>query len=604
MSGHLTIETSRPHLLIPDIEELPGSNPIEPDSWADDGEIDTFDAVARRLRQGELSPDEFKRFRLQHGVYGQRQEGVHMVRVKIPGGGLSARQLDRLAESVAGTSRRIGHITTRQNLQLYFVKPEGLSDTLRRLAEVGLTTREACGNTVRNVVACPHAGVAPDEPFDVTPYAEATARFFLRNPMNQNLPRKFKISFSGCQDHCGLAPIQDVGAVAVVEGENGIGRRGFQLYVGGGLGASPQVAQPLEDFTSADDLLVTIAAIVRVFDRTGNRENKSLARLKFVIRTLGMDKFRTLVFTERAALRMVLAGKIPRVFVPPSPHRPVPEGAEHGGQPSDDPEYHRWHTTNVRPQKQAGYVMVTARLPLGDVAAQQLRVLAFLARQFGDGTVRTTNQQNVLLRWIPKSKLPAVFRLLKGAGLAAPSADRLADITSCPGSETCQLGITSSCGLALEIGKLFANGHADLADEAGIRIKISGCPNSCGHHHLAEIGFSGGAKEFHGRQVPAYQVYLGASLALDRTTFARPAVKVPARNAPALVGRLLDLYRAEGLEDERFAAFVERIGLPRIREWVRDLTDLPPEHDAPQAYQDWGSAGGFVVETGPGECAS
>ncbi|HSB72134.1 MAG TPA: nitrite/sulfite reductase, partial [Candidatus Methylomirabilis sp.] len=426
----------------------------------------------------------------------------------------------------------------------------------------------------------------------------------LRNPMNQNLPRKFKISFSGCQDHCGLAPIQDVGAVAVVGGENGIGRRGFRLYVGGGLGASPQVAQLLEEFTPADDLLVSIAAILRVFDRTGNRENKSLARLKFVIRTLGMDRFRTLVFTERATLRMVLAGKIPPVVVPPSPQRSVPEGAEHAGQPSDDPEYHRWQATNVRPQKQGGYVMVTARLPLGDVSAQQLRLLAFLARQFGDGTVRTTNQQNILLRWIPKSKLPAVFRLLKGAALAVPSADRLADITSCPGSETCQLGITSSCGLALEIGKLFENRHADLADEAGIRIRISGCPNSCGHHHLAEIGFSGGAKEFRGRQVPAYQVYLGASLSLDRTTFARPAVKVPAINAPALVGRLLDLYRMERLKDECFAAFVERIGFPRIREWVRDLTELPPEHDAPEAYQDWGSAGDFVVETGSGECAS
>lgn len=604
VSGHLTVETRGPHLYASETEELPGSNSIEPDSWADNDEIDTFERFVRRLRQGELSPDEFKRFRLQHGVYGQRQPGVHMVRVKIPGGGLSARQLDRLAELVAETPHRIGHITTRQNLQLYSVKPEGLSDTLWRLAEVGLTTREACGNTVRNVVACPHAGMALDEPFDVTPYAEATARFFLRNPMNQNLPRKFKISFSGCHDHCSLAPIQDVGAVAVVRGENGIGRRGFQLYVGGGLGASPQVAQLLEDFTSADDLLVTIAAIVRVFDRTGNRENKSLARLKFVIRTLGMDKFRTLVFTERVALRMVLAGKIPPVVVPPSPQQSVPEGVEHAGPASDDPEYHRWQTTNVRPQKQAGYVMVTARLVLGDVAAQQLRVLAFLARQFGDGTVRTTNQQNVLLRWIPKSKLPAVFRLLNGAGLAAPSADRLADITSCPGSETCQLGITSSCGLAFEIAKIFENGHADLADEAGIRIKISGCPNACGHHHLAEIGFSGGAKKFHGRQVPAYQVYLGASLALDRTTFARPAVKVPAKNAPALVGRLLDLYRAERREAERFAGFVERIGLSRIREYVRDLTDLPPEDEAPEKYHDWGSAEGLVVETGPGECAS
>jgi sulfite reductase beta subunit-like hemoprotein len=274
------------------------------------------------------------------------------------------------------------------------------------------------------------------------------------------------------------------------------------------------------------------------------------------------------------------------------------------GAPNGDPEYSRWWLTNVRPQKQAGYFMVSVRLTLGDVTGQQLRVLAFTARQFADGWARTTNQQNVLLRWVSGAGLPAVYRLLKGAGLADPSADRLADITACPGADTCQLGITSSRGLALAIGEIFRNGHTHLADEAGIRIKISGCPNSCGHHHIAGIGFSGGSKEFHGSQVPTYQVFLGASLNLDGTSYARSTVKVPAKNAPALVGRLLDLYRAERREGEKFDGFVQRIGLPRIREAVKDLTDLPAPADAPNAYIDWGGSQPFQVKTGVGECAS
>jgi len=324
MSEHVAVERKRPHLHIPEAEELPGQVPAEPESWADDQEIDTFDLFVRRFWAGEITPDEFKRFRLQHGVYGQRQEGVHMIRVKIPWGGLTARQLERLAELTEQSPLGVGHITTRQNIQFHFVKPEELTPTLRRLGEVGLTTREACGNTVRNVTACAHAGVAPDEPFDVTPYAEATARFLLRNPMNQNLPRKFKISFSGCQDLCGLAPIHDIGAVAAMRPEDEKMRSGFRLYVGGGLGPSPQVAQLLEDFTPAGELLVTIAAIVRVFDRLGNRDNRNLARLKFVVRKLGMEAFRALVLKEREGLRAVLAGKVPSVAVPPEAPWPGP----------------------------------------------------------------------------------------------------------------------------------------------------------------------------------------------------------------------------------------------------------------------------------------
>jgi sulfite reductase beta subunit-like hemoprotein len=604
MGTHTEGHRTGARVVIPEADELPGQLAGEPASWADEGEIDSFDRFVRRFWRGEIGSEEFKRFRLQHGVYGQRQEGLHMVRVKLPWGGLSARQLERLAELADQCPRRVGHVTTRQNVQFHFVEPERLTRTLRRLAEVSLTTREACGNTVRNVVACAHAGVSPDEPFDVTPHTEATARFFLRNPANQNLPRKFKISFSGCREQCGLPAIQDIGAVAAVEGLNGTSRRGFRLYVGGGLGPSPQAAQLLEAFTPEEELLLTMAAILRVFDRTGNRENRNLARLKFVVRRLGMPAFRELVLAEREALRPLLAGEIPAIAPAGGGTRPAAVRVEQTGGRDGSPAYRRWRRTNVQPQKQPGFSMVTVRLPLGDVGGQQLRVLSFLARQFGDGWVRSTNQQNFLLRWIPDPRVPAVYRLLQGAGLGLPSAERLADITACPGAETCQLGITSSRGLAQAIGAIFENGHADSADEAGIRIKISGCPNSCGHHHVAGIGFSGGSREFDGRQVPTYQVYLGAGGAGEQARFARPAMKVPAKNAPTLVGRLLDLFHAERLPGERFEAFVERVGLPRIREAARDLTDLPPQAEAPDAYRDWGGSEAFSVQTGKGECAS
>ena len=595
------MKTIPPQGLTPE-EASPLHVAADPDSWADKEEVERFELFLRRFFQGEVDPDEFKRFRLQHGVYAQRQEGLHMVRVKIPWGGITARQLERLAEVAEETPRGVGHVTTRQNIQFHFVNPEALTSILQRLAEVGLTKREACGNTVRNVTGCPHAGVAPDEPFDVTPYAEETARFLLRNPMNQDLPRKFKISFSGCRDECGLAPIHDIGAVAVLRECEGTCQQGFRLYVGGGLGPSPRAAQPLEEFTSAEELLLSIVAVLRVFDRYGNRENKHLARLKFLIRNLGMDKFRDLVFVERDGLRVICAGSIPRIRVSTESYRPQPFCGEQTGVPNGDPDYRRWWITNVRAQKQPGYFMATARLPLGDVTGLNLRVLAFAARQFADGRVRTTNQQNVLLRWVLGAKLPALYRLLRGVNLADPSAGRLADITACPGADTCQLGITSSRGLAKAMGEMLQNSSEGVADSR-IRIRISGCPNSCGHHHVAGIGFCGGAREFKGRQAPTYQVFLGATLDLDATRFAQPALKVPAKNAPALVGRLVELYQAEQLEDEEFEAFVDRVGLARIRRAVASLTDLPPHADAPDAYLDCGKSEPFRVQTGRGECA-
>ncbi len=574
-------------------------------TWADMGEIDTFDQFVQRFWSGEISPDEFRRFRLQNGIYGQRQEGEQMVRVKIPWGGLSAAQLESLAELAAQSPRGVGHVTTRQNMQFHFMKLKEVTGLLERLASVGLTTREACGNTVRNVTVGHCAGVCPKEAFDVTPYAEAVARFLLRNPMNQNLPRKFKIAFSGCPDDLGLTPIHDIGARAILRVAEGKEEQGFSLYVGGGLSSSPRIAQLLEEFTPAARLLPTVAAIVRVFDRHGNRDNKNQARMKFVLDKLGIEQFRKVVFQERAGLEGTMASLFPAIVLweERPPRRDVSAASRASVEPGN-PHYLRWRATNVLEQKQRGYAMVHVRLELGDITSVQLRTLAFAAREFGDGTVRSTNQQNFVLRWIHVDSVHALYRLLASVGLATASAERLGDVTACPGGDTCQLGITSSRGLASALGALFNDGLRDMADEGGIRIKISGCPNSCGQHHIANIGFYGGAKKFNGQQAPTYQMMVGATLEPGQVCYGKPVAKVPSKNIPGAVEAVLRLYQVERQAGETFNGFLDRYGSDRLKVVLKPFTELPPASEAPDHYIDYNSEEAFTVQTGPGECAA
>ena len=574
-------------------------------SWASGEEIDTFDQFVQRFWNGGISPDEFKRFRLQNGIYGQRQEGEQMFRIKIPWGGLSADQLELLAELAAKAPKGVGHVTTRQNIQFHFIKLEQVTGLMRSLASVGLTTREACGNTVRTVTVGHCAGVCPQEVFDVTPYAATITRFLLRNPMNQNLPRKFKIAFSGCPDDLGLTPIHDIGALAALRSTAGKEERGFQLYVGGGLGPTPRLAELLEEFTPADRLLPTVAAIVRVFDRLGNRDDRHKARIKFLLNKLGIEQFRLLVFQERTGLESTMAGQFPGIVIREDDRscRDSPVSVDPSAELTD-PAYRRWRDTNMLKQKQAGYMMVHVRLELGDVTSVQLRTLAFAAREFGDGTVRSTNQQNFALRWIPSERVPALYRLLHAVGLAAPSAERLADVTACPGADTCQLGITSSRGLAAALGALFDDELRDLADEAGIRMKISACPNSCGQHHLANIGFYGGAKKFNGQQVPTYEMLLGASLAPGQAQYGKPVARIPAKNIPGAMEAVLRLYQKARQNGESFNSFLDRYGLEAVKIVLAPFTDLPPASEAPDHYLDYNAEEAFSVQTGPGECAA
>lgn len=598
---------------LPDVDELPGeASPWT--GWARSGEVDTFDEFLRRFWAGELSPDEFKAFRLQNGVYGQSQQGVHMVRVKAPAGGLTAEQLEAMAALAERTPRGKAHVTTRQAFQLHFVPQAELTSYLTAINAAGLTTREACSNTVRNVTCCHKSGVCPGEPFDVSPYAAATARFFLRNPMSQALPRKFKITFGGCPKDCALPLIHDVGAMAAARrGANGAEERGFRLYLGGGLGSHPVAARLLEEFTPERDLLVTLSAVVRVFDRHGNREQKMMARMKYVVEKVGWEAFRTLVLKDREKVRSAFGGQVPAVE--PWEERPASRAVE-PSLPLKAPDaaaYARWRRTNVMAQKQEGYALVHVRLVLGDVTAAQLRALAGVVRRYSNGTLRTTVQQNFAVRWVPQALLPEVYAALDEVGLALPGAERLVDVTACPGADTCQIGITSSRGLARALTARLESDLARFADESGVRIKISGCPNSCGQHHIAPIGLFGGARKVGDRAVPIYQLMLGGKGAdpLPGSPFAEPVARIPAQNVCDAVARLLELWEKERGAGEEFVSFVERVGAERLRAALEEFTRTPSIEQAPHLYRDVatpaeevGRGERFIVKVGKGECAA
>ncbi|MBI4715466.1 MAG: sulfurtransferase TusA family protein [Nitrospirae bacterium] len=574
-------------------------------------EIEAFQTELDRLTRGEIHEEKFKRFRLQNGIYGQRQKGVLMIRVKIPNGLLNAAQMECLAEIGETFSNGIGHVTTRQDLQYHWVKPETVPTVMRRLAEVGLTTREACGNTVRNVTACHMAGFCPKERIDVTPAAEATTEMLLRNPICQSLPRKFKIALSGCLQDCAMAPIHDIGLVAVREGEgpgsagasSESGRIGYRVCLGGGLGSHPHVANLFDPFMAQEDLPFLYEAVIRLFDQYGERRNRSKARMKFLLEKWGWEKFSAEVRREFDNLKGTR---------PPDPvfsggngdYAPSPERGLETIALADtgDRTFHQWVETNVLRQKQLGHAIVTVRLPLGDITARQMRLLSGLAARFAGGHLRATNQQNLILYWVKQEDLRALHGGLKEAGLAAPDAGRLMDIQSCPGAETCNLGLTSSRRLADAIGDhLILQGSTSLE---GVRIKVSGCPNSCGHHHIADIGFHGVARKVSGRLVPHYQIHLGGGVGNGRAVIGDSRIKLPARNVPAAAGVLVDRYTRERLTGETFYDYINRVGKETIQKTLEPFVSVPGYEEIPELYRDWGAEGDFTLaELGPGECS-
>jgi sulfite reductase (ferredoxin) len=569
-------------------------------------EIDTYETELHRHLAGQVSDKVFMEFRLRHGTYGQRQPAVQMQRIKIPLGMLDAEQMERLADVAEEYSDAICHVTTRQDIQLHFVNILDTPDLFRRLADAGITTREACGNTVRNVTACPYAGVCGDEAFDVTPHAKAMAYFLLRHPDAQNFGRKFKIAFSGCpQHHCGLARMHDIGAVARVREAGGKPVRGFEVWVGGGLGAVPHQAKLLSEFVPLEEMLPLGQAIARVFAALGEKKARARARMKFLVEGMGIEKFRETVLAERAKLPADPRWKSYLDEAESTAERPLKEPSELGDPTRHGKDFSAWHRANVRPQSQPGYSVATVFLPLGDITSDQLRGLAAASRKYVRGTVRTTVAQNIIFRWVPDGDLPALFEDLKALRLALPFADTMADITACPGTDSCKLGIASSRGLAGVLHREFLDGlekgnGAGGPPRSDISVKVSGCFNSCGQHHVANIGFFGTSKRKGQKVAPVLQVLIGGTTENNAESYALMVAKVAARHAPAAARKLVEIYDAEKSPGEGFNACMARLGKARIHAELEPFAEIGDDdayyHDNRQPWE-------YVKHVEAGECA-
>ncbi len=554
-----------------------------------EAEIVRFEERIRELQSGAITPEQFRPFRLKHGTYGQRQPGFQMLRIKIAAGVLTPAQLRVLAVIADEYSTGRGHLTTRENVQFHFVKLENVGAAMRLLADAGLTTREACGNTVRNVTACPVAGICPDEAFDVTPYALGVSRYLLRHPDFHDLPRKFKIAFSGCENDgdCAVAGIHDVGLIAQVRGNNGTSHRGFRVLVGGGLGSLPTEAAVLTDFLPEEELLPTIEAVLRVFTETGNRKNrknKLMARLKFVLRAKGIEEFRRLVAEKRKvsqspAETFTVPSRIQPSLVTIAPAPLTSSAAE----PQTDPEYDRWAEHNLMSQRQAGYGAVWVKLSAGTVHSNQMRGLADVLEKNKLTGVRIAVNQDLVIPWVPFDRVRAIYDELRAFDLVTAGARTISDVTGCPGATTCNLGITRSLTLKL-------------------RIKISGCPNSCGHHHIADIGFYGNVRKVGEHQAPYYQLLLGGKVNADGVRFGRQIMSVPARPIPAIIRELLAFYQTDRQPAETFSAWVTRVPDKTIKDRLLPLVEVTATSE--DIFVDWGDTETYSLKLGRGECVA
>ena len=598
------------------------------------GEIDQYERQMEFRRQGKIEEKVFAEMRLRRGVYGQRYDNGQrhdgektqelpypsgdllkgpntkwdapgMQRIKIPFGGITTEQMEVLADVAEEYSDAVLHVTTRQDFQLHFVAIDDTPDMHRRLAAVGITTHEACGNSVRNVTACPLAGVCRDEVFDVTPYSKATAYFLLGHRDTQDFGRKFKIAFSGCSAHaCGLVFMHDMGGIAKVRVVDGVEKRGFEFYVGGGLGAIPHQAKLFDEFLPVEELFSTAQAIGRVFARLGEKRNRGRARIKFLVAKLGIDEFRRLVLEEREALQedpkwtdWIDSTKDAAESPLEKPASTEPVAPAQG--------FENWVKTNVYRQRQPGFAAASVTLPLGDISSYQLRQLATICRRYVKDTIRTTVEQNFLLRWVYESDLAALHRDLAEIALGDPGAQTIVDVTACPGTDTCKLGIASARGLAAVLRQRLAAKNLQY-DEAikDLRIKVSGCFNACGQHHLAEIGFYGVGRTINNYKVPHFRVLLGGRWTENAKAFGLSIGAVPSKRIPETVDRLLDRYLRERQNSEHFSQFVTRIGKKEVKAMLQDLMVVPPHDVDPSFYTDWSDARQFTIgDITAGECA-
>lgn len=576
-------------------------------------DIARFEIAIDQFLKGDISDDVFRVMRLNNGIYGQRQGGTNqMIRIKLPAGSITPEQFDLMADLSVEFSRGWGHITTRQNIQFHYVDLRKVPEVMRRIADVGLTSREACGDTVRNVMACHLAGACPYEKIDVTPWAEATFRHFVRNPLGQRLPRKFKVNFSGCSTDCGQAMFNDVGVVATTRTrEDGTIEPGFRIYIAGGLGATPHPALALEDFTTREDLLPTIEAALRVFEQTGNRDNKLRARLKWVVDQLGIDEVRRRVIKIRHTLpasstwpggippEVIAAGDAAAGRLAEGEISQVGQGVRVELNSSDP--FRRWENASVIRGAANGTVSAVAYAALGDITADQFRGLAAIQRHF-QSDVRLTNRQNVVFRGLQPDQMRDLYDRLDAIGMARPGAELARDVVACPGADTCNIAVTQSRGLANAIGqKLEEEG---LAEVGGVRINISGCTNSCGQHHASDIGFFGAERRAHGKSLPGYQMLLGGYVGEEQIHFGEKALRLPAKNAPEGAARVIRRFNDERSAGETFQGWLARSGgATAVAEGLKDLDNVPEPDAAPDFFIDYGETGPFSGEVGDSECA-
>ncbi len=550
-----------------------------------------------RFKNGEIPEERFKAFRLTRGVYGQRQANVQMFRLKLPYGKISPNQLRVIANLSEQFTNGKLHLTTRQNIQLHYIKLDDTPKIWETLEGAGLTARESCGNTVRNITASPFAGIDPNEPFDVSPYVEAVFKYFLRNPVCQDMGRKIKMAFSASEKDAAFTYIHDFGFIPRLE--NNI--RGFKAVVGGGLGAQPFIAETACDFLPANQVIPFIEAALRVFDRYGEREKRQKARLKYLLdpkKGIGLDQFLHLVDQEKTALPYKTLEIESRVEDPEIPvHYNVSTI-----KLSDQESFNEWRETNTFPQKQSGYYGVTVRIPLGNVSATLARSLATIAEKYASNDIRITVNQGILLRFVSEESLAFIYSELSLLGLNQPGFDTLADITACPGTDTCNLAVTDSTHIALVLEDLIRDEFSHLVGESHLKIKISGCMNSCGQHMIANIGFHGSSIKSDGKVAPAMQVVLGGGVdPMGKGFVAEKVIKVPTKRIPEVVRILLNEYESSSLDGEYFNDFFQRKGKIYFYDLLKYLGNSSTFEN--EDFQDWGKHVDFLPEIGVGECA-
>ena len=582
--------------------------------WSRRQEAENFAETVKLFRQGKIDPDMFRRFRLQHGAYGTRMtDDYAMVRIKVPAGQIYPYQLEKIAQLSEMYSIGSAHFSTRENIQLHWVILEDVSEIMQSLSDVGMTSREACGNTVRNVMCSPLSGVCKDEIFDATPYAMAIAKFMLRNPICQGLPRKFKFNFTCCEK-CGMIRIVDVGLVPQIQEIDGEKRKGFKIFLGGGLGNRSFVGHQLEDFTPVEDLLYTSMAVIRIFDRMGDRKNLARNRMRYLVNDLGWEKFQNLVLKERAVVKATQS-VIVKLNIDDSINeiqRPISVSDESASVPDG---FARWEKTNVIKQSQSGFNSAFIGLEAGDITANQLRSIAEIIRDYSaEGFARNGFSQNIVIRYVHDDDLKSMYSRLIENGLAKTGSLTMASAVGCSGTTSCNLALTNSHRLAKEVQRKFLELNLDEDDDLkDSTIKISGCPNSCGQHQIATIGFYGGGGRHGTDMFPNYTMSLGGKFDED-SMLGHHTARVPVKRVIPVILKIIELFKENKQPDDTLSKWIDRVvkgnesskitGVEDIKKEIAPLIVPPKVEDEPDFYMDFGSDTNYHTVTGKGECAA